>query len=87
MSGTAEPRRSGLARRFRPPSLRCLPPDSPKRHPVENVRACLRATARAITHFNSYGDIVEANCQPWNFFANDPAAIAFITARDWAEVS
>ena len=34
-----------------------------------------------------YDDIVDACCNAWNFFANDPVAIASITSRTWAQVS
>ena len=68
-------------------SLLTLPPYSPELNPVENVWAYLRANKLAITVFNSYDEIVEACCQAWNFFANDPNTIASITSRDWAEVS
>ena len=64
-----------------------LPPYSPELNPVENVWAYLRANKLAITVFASYDDIVDACCNAWNFFANDPVAIASITSRTWAEVS
>ena len=56
-------------------------------NPVENVWAYLRANKLAITVFDTYDDIVDACCNAWNFFANDPEAIASITSRVWAEVS
>ena len=59
----------------------------PELNPVENVWACLRANKPAITVFDTCDDIVEACCTAWNFFANDPKAIASITSRSWAEVS
>ena len=68
-------------------TLLTLPPYSPELNPVENVWAYLRANKLAITVFTSYDDIVEACCKAWNFFANDPEAIASITSRTWAEVS
>ena len=68
-------------------SLLTLPPYSPELNPVENVWAYLRANKLAISVFESYDDIVDACCNAWNFFANDPNAIASITARSWAEVS
>ena len=67
-------------------SLLTLPPYSPELNPVENVRA-YRANKLAITVFDTYDDIVDACCIAWNFFANDPDAIASITSRSWAEVS
>ncbi len=68
-------------------SLLNLPPYSPELNPVENVWAYLRANKLAISVFESYNDIVDACCNAWNFFANDPKAIASITSRSCAEVS
>ena len=68
-------------------SLLPLPPYSPELNPVENVWAYLRANKLAITVFDTYDDIVDACCTAWNFFANDPVAIASITSRTWAQVS
>ena len=68
-------------------SLLTLPPYSPELNPVENAWAYLRANKLAITVFDSYDDIVDACCNAWNFFANDPEAIASITSRSWKEVS
>ena len=67
--------------------LLTLPPYSPELKPVENVWAYLRANKLAISVFESYDDIVDACCKAWNFFANDPKAIASITSRSWAQVS
>ena len=41
----------------------------------------------AITVFDDYADIVDRCCDAWTFFANDPAAVASITSRSWAQVS
>lgn len=68
-------------------SLLQLPPYAPELNPVENVWAYLRANKLAISVFDSYDAIVDACCTAWNFFANDPKAIASITSRSWAEVS
>ena len=68
-------------------SLLPLPPSAPELNPVENVWAYLRANKLAISVFDNYDDIVDACCTAWNFFANDPEAIASITSRDWAEVN
>lgn len=68
-------------------SLLTLPPYSPELNPVENVWAYLRANKLAISVFNTYEEIVDACCKAWNFFANDPVAIASITSRTWAQVS
>ena len=68
-------------------SLLTLPPYSPELNPVENVWAYIRANKLAISVFESYDDIVDACCNAWNFFANDPVAISSITSRSWAEVN
>lgn len=68
-------------------TLLTLPPYSPELNPVENVWAYLRANKLAITVFETYDDIVDASCTAWNFFANDPNAIASITQRSWAQVN
>ncbi|MDP1578004.1 MAG: IS630 family transposase [Cypionkella sp.] len=68
-------------------SLLTLPPYSPELNPVENVWAYLRTNKLAISVFNTYEEIVDACCKAWNFFANDPVAIASITSRTWAQVS
>ena len=64
-----------------------LPPKCPELNPVENVWAYLRANKRAITLFDTYDDIVDACCNAWNFFANDPHAIPSITSGSWTEVN
>ena len=55
--------------------------------PVANVWQYLRANKLANTVFNVCGEILDQCTAAWNFFANDPAAIASITAREWAEVN
>jgi len=62
-----------------------LPPDAPELNPVENIWACLRANKLAISVFDTYEQIVEACCQAWNFFANDPKAICSIAPREYAK--
>jgi transposase len=64
-----------------------LPPYAPELNPIENVWAYLRANKLAITVFDTYADIVDACCDAWNFFANDPHTVASITSRSWAQVS
>jgi len=64
-----------------------LPPYSPELNPVENIWQYLRANWLAISVFDSYDDIVDACCNAWNFFANDPDVVASITNRNWARVS
>jgi len=68
-------------------SLLTLPPYSPELNPVENVWAYLRANKLAISVFDSYDEIVDACCNAWNFFANDPNTVTSITTRSWAQVN
>jgi transposase len=67
-------------------SLLPLPSYSPELNPMENVWEYLRKNKLAITVYRDYGHIVDKSCEAWNFFANDKAAIASITFRDWAQV-
>lgn len=64
-----------------------LPPYSPELNSAENIWEYLRKNKLANSVFETYEDIVEACCKAWNFFANNPAAVTSITARDWAHVS
>jgi transposase len=68
-------------------SLLILPPYSPELNPIENVWQYLRQNKLAITVFEDYPHIVDKCCQAWNFFANDKAAVASITSRQWAAVN
>ncbi len=68
-------------------TLIILPPYAPELNPVENVWQYLRANKLAITVFDGDADIVDKCCTAWNFFANDTAAIATITTRQWAQVN
>ena len=68
-------------------SLIRLPPYSPELNSVENIWEYLRKNKLANSVFETYEDIVEACCKAWNFFANNPAVVTSITARDWAHVS
>ncbi len=68
-------------------TLMPLPPYSPELNPIENVWQYLRQNNLAITIFDSYADIVDKCCDAWNFFANDPTAVASITSRSWAQVN
>jgi transposase len=75
---------------LRPPdnvTLLRLPAYAPELNPVENVWEYLRKNRLAITVFDTYDAIVDACCEAWNLFANDPAAIVSITSRTWADMS
>ena len=67
-------------------SLLTLPPYAPELNPVENVWQFLRANWLAISVFDGCDAIVTACCNAWNRFADDPAAVASITSREWAQV-
>ena len=64
-----------------------LPPYAPELNSAENIWEYLRKNKLANSIFKTYDDIVEACCNAWNFFANDPDAVASITNRSWAKVS
>jgi len=68
-------------------SLLTLPPYAPELNPVENVWQFLRSNWLAISVFDGYDAIVDACCAAWNRFANDPATVASITSRTWAQVT
>ncbi|MBO0906588.1 IS630 family transposase, partial [Jiella sp. MQZ13P-4] len=58
----------------------------PELNPVENVWQYLRQNKLAITVFDDYAHIVDVCCDAWTFFARDPATVASITRRSWAQV-
>ncbi|MCA3443093.1 MAG: hypothetical protein INF52_06910 [Rhodobacter sp.] len=62
-----------------------LAPHAPRINPVGNVRACLRASRRAICVSETCGDIVARCCNAWNFFAKDITSLRSIPARDDAK--
>ena len=66
-------------------SLLLLPPYAPELNPVENIWAYLRANKLALSIFEAYDDVVDACCQAWIFFAENPDAIQSITIRDYAK--
>ena len=66
-------------------SLLLLPPYSPELNPVENVWQYLRANWLAISVFDDYDAIVDACCEAWNRFADEPGRHLDL-ARDWATV-
>jgi transposase len=68
-------------------SLVLLPPYSPELNPVENVWRYLRANWLAISVFDDDDAIVDACCNAWNRFADQPHVITSITSRTWATVN
>ena len=47
----------------------------------------LRGHKLAITVFEGCDHFLDASCEAWRFFADDPNRIASITQRNWATVS
>ena len=66
-------------------TLLTLPPYSPELNPMENVWAYLRANKLAISVFDTVGDILDACCDAWNFFAENTEVVQSITTREWAK--
>jgi hypothetical protein len=67
-------------------SIVLLPSYSPELNPVENVWQYLRANWLSISVFDDYDVILDACCDAWNRFANQPEIVASITSRQWAKV-
>jgi len=65
-------------------SLMKLPPASPELNPVEQIWQCLRQNKLANRCFKNYADIVDACCEAWNWFAEQPQRISQLTTREWA---
>lgn len=63
-----------------------LPPYSPELNPIENVWQYLRGNQLSRRVWECYDDIVQACCDPWNWFIADTARVATITNREWASV-
>ena len=68
-------------------SLLELPPYAPELNPVENVWQFLRANWLAISVFADYHAIVDACCDAWNRFEDDPGTVTSISQRAWATVN
>lgn len=63
-----------------------LPPYSPELNPVEQIWQYLKDKFLANRVFDSLEDILDACCEAWNAFANNPSLIASLTTRDWARL-
>jgi transposase len=61
-----------------------LPPYAPELNPVENVWEYLRGNRLSLTVWDTYDQIVEACCNAWNAFLQQPDVIASVAKRDWA---
>ena len=68
-------------------SLLLLPPYAPELNPVENVWQYLRQNFLAHRVFEGYDQIVDACCDAWNRFVNNPKIVQSITSRHWAKVN
>ncbi|HEY4043678.1 MAG TPA: IS630 family transposase [Rhodopila sp.] len=64
-----------------------LPPYSPELNSMENVWEYLRANRLSAGVWDSYDEILDACCEAWNWFANDPDRIRTIGTREWATVN
>ncbi len=61
-----------------------LPPRSPELNPAENVWQYLRQRFLSNTVFDDYDAIVQAICEAWNKFIDEPGRIKSIGYRQWA---
>jgi transposase len=68
-------------------SLLVLPPYAPELNPVENVWQYLRQNFLDHRVFEGYEQIVDACCDAWNRFANNPEIVKSITSRQWGKVN
>jgi hypothetical protein len=64
-----------------------LPASSPELNPMELIWQHLRQNTLAYRVFRDYQQILNACCDAWNVFANDPDLVTTITSRDWAQVN
>jgi len=71
-------------RRFDNLTLLCLPPASPELNPVEQVWQRLRDNWLANRCYEGYEAILDACCEAWNWFADDPNMIRSLCSRQWA---
>lgn len=60
-----------------------LPPYSPELNPIEQVWQYLKDKFLANRTFDSLDNILDACCEAWNAFANNPSLISTLTTRDW----
>ena len=65
-------------------TLMPLPPRSSELNPVENVWQFMRENWLSNRVFKSYDDILDHCCQAWNNLVSQPARIASIGTRKWA---
>lgn len=63
-----------------------LPPYSPELNPVEQIWQYIKDKFLANRVFESSEDILDACCEAWNSFANNPSLISSLTSRSWANI-
>ena len=64
-------------------TLITLPPYAPELNPRENVWEFLRDNRFGAQVWKTYGEIVRACSNAWNWFVSDPIRIASIGTREW----
>ena len=64
-------------------TLITLPPYSPELNSMENVWEFLRDNRFGAQVWKTYGDIVRACSNAWNWFVSDPLRIVSIGTREW----
>ena len=65
-------------------SILKLPAYSPELNPVEQVWQWLKSRYLSNRCYNSYDQIIDAICDAWSCFAEQPDLIKSIGTRDWA---
>ena len=72
-----------------PPNLTLLklPPDPPELNSAENIGKYLRKNKLAHRLYEDYRAIVDACCQAWNDFVENPTLVTSVTKRAWEHVS
>jgi hypothetical protein len=61
-----------------------LPPYAPELNAMENVRECLRGNWLSHQIRDAYDAILDARCDAWNRFAQQPGRLTSINSRSWA---
>ncbi len=63
-----------------------LPPYSPELNPIEQVWLWLKQKWLSNWAYEDYNAIVDACCEAWNQFVNDPPLVSRICHREWAHI-
>ena len=67
-------------------SLLFLPPYSPELNPIEQVWHFLKQHFLSNRVFKNLHEILDACCNAWNRFVNEPSRIKSLCSRKWATV-